>query len=185
MAYNERKTAQIAARLIGLSGASMNIVKLMKLLYLVDREALRRGHRPLTGDRMVSMPRGPVLSATYEVTNGMSTLAGGWSDWMTDRSNHKIALRGDCPARDDLDELSDNDLAVVDGVWEKFGPMGQWDLVEFTHQNCKEWVDPRGSSLPISYQDVLRAQGFSEGDAARVAAEIDHENELDRLFAGA
>jgi len=48
----------------------MNYLKLMKLLYLADRESMRRNGRPISGDRYVSMDHGPVLSQTLNLING-------------------------------------------------------------------------------------------------------------------
>jgi len=45
----------------------MSYLKLIKLLYLLDREALLRGGRPVTTDRYVSMANGPVVSRIYEL----------------------------------------------------------------------------------------------------------------------
>jgi uncharacterized phage-associated protein len=45
----------------------MAYIKLIKLLYLADREALLRWGRPITTDRHVSMPKGPVVSQIYDL----------------------------------------------------------------------------------------------------------------------
>jgi len=60
--FNERKATEAAARLLKLRGGTMSYMKLIKLLYLADREALLRWGRPISTDRYVSMDRGPVLS---------------------------------------------------------------------------------------------------------------------------
>jgi uncharacterized phage-associated protein len=65
--FNEAKATQAAARLLKLRGGSMSYIKLMKLLYLADREALIRWGRPITTDRYVSMDNGPVLSRIYNL----------------------------------------------------------------------------------------------------------------------
>jgi len=185
MAYKDRKTAQIAARILSIGDGTLNIVKLMKLLYLVDREALSSVHRPLTGDRMVSMPHGPVLSRTYEACQGVGNgAAGGWNSWIADRANHLISLREGVTAnREALDELSDLDIAMIDKVWNQFGGMNKWDLVAYTHNHCAEWVDPCGSSAKIDYETVLRAVGKSDDQAREIAREIEAENFLDATFA--
>ena len=67
--FNEAKAAQAAARLLKKRGGKMAYMKLIKLLYLVDREALRRWGRPVTTDRYVSMDHGPVLSSTLDLIN--------------------------------------------------------------------------------------------------------------------
>ncbi|MCO7487736.1 Panacea domain-containing protein [Stenotrophomonas maltophilia] len=185
MAYKDRKTAQIAARILSLGDGTLNIVKLMKLLYLVDREALSSTHRPLTGDRMVSMPHGPVLSRTYEASQGYGNgVVGGWNSWMADRANHLISLReGITATREALDELSDMDIVMIDRVWERFGAMNPWDLVTYTHNHCAEWVDPCGSSAKIDYETVLQAVGKPLEQAQEIAREIEAENFLDATFA--
>ena len=68
--FNERKVAQMAAFFLQQAGGTLNILKLMKLLYLSEREAMNRYGEPLSYDAMVSMPHGPVLSMTYECMNG-------------------------------------------------------------------------------------------------------------------
>ena len=60
--FDERKAAQAAVYLIKKRSDQINYMKLNKLLYLADRKALFEAGQPITGDRMVSMPKGPVLS---------------------------------------------------------------------------------------------------------------------------
>src|SRR5229473_2225152 len=60
--FNQTKAAQAAAVFLRLRGNKMSYLKLIKLLYLLDRTALDRWERPVTGDRYVSMKLGPVLS---------------------------------------------------------------------------------------------------------------------------
>src|SRR6185312_10095771 len=43
----------------------MHYLKLLKLMYLADREALLRWGIPISTDRYVSMDHGPVVSNTY------------------------------------------------------------------------------------------------------------------------
>jgi len=42
----------------------------MKLLYLAERRSFEKHGEPMIGDRLVSMPQGPVLSCTYNLMNG-------------------------------------------------------------------------------------------------------------------
>ena len=61
--------------------------------------------------------------------------------------------------------------------------MGKWEIRDWTHENCAEWKDPKGSSNPISYEALARALGFDEASAIELAAQIQAEQEIDRLFA--
>ncbi|HEV8430339.1 MAG TPA: Panacea domain-containing protein, partial [Pyrinomonadaceae bacterium] len=67
--FDETKTAQLAGVLLQLRGGRMHYMKLIKLMYLVDRAALLRWGSPITFDNYVSMPHGPVLSSTLDLIN--------------------------------------------------------------------------------------------------------------------
>lgn len=182
--FSERKAAQMAAFFLGQSqDGRMSHLKLMKLLYLADREAVRSFGWPISGDRLVSMPHGPVLSMTLNLMDGdVESHEGGWEEWISDKENHELSLRRPLDLSK-LDELAPAELDVLSTVWAKFGAMGKWEIRDWTHENCAEWKDPKGSSNPISYEALARALGFDEASAIELAAQIQAEQEIDRLFA--
>jgi uncharacterized phage-associated protein len=186
MSFNEAKTAQAAALVMSKCGSPINIMKLMKLLYLVDRASLAQHQMTITGDRMVSMPHGPVLSATLNVANGDSFSAErSWDRWIRDRSSYNVSLQKPVFNRNELDELSDMEVRLIEDVCGRYGHMDRWQLRDFTHdpQNCPEWVDPNGSSNPIQYATLFRAFGLSDEAVRELAAEQEEDAALDRLFA--
>lgn len=164
--FNERRTAQAAAFLLHSAGGELPLIKLMKLLYLAERESLREYGEPITGDKLVSMPHGPVLSKTYDHINGATaSCAGGWETWVADRAEHMLALRDASMIRapeKDLIELSESDIEILSKTWLTFGHWDQWKLVDYTHDNLAEWQDPDGSSLPITYERLFEVLGFSK-----------------------
>lgn len=181
--FNERKAAQMAAYLLHKRGGTMSHLKLMKLLYLVDREAMDRYGVPVSGDLLVAMPHGPVLSNTLNQMDGdVESSPGGWTHWIADKADYELTLRKPL-SPEDLDELSEAECEVLDAVWERFGSMGRWALRDYTHTHCPEWQDPQGSSHPISYYRVFRALGKSPQDARALSDRIESHNKLDRLFA--
>ena len=183
MMFNERKVAQVAAFFLDKRDGRMSNLKLMKLLYLADREAMWRYGAPISGDRMVAMPHGPVLSLTLDYMDGhLESSPGGWDDWVSDLENHELSLKRQV-SRDTLDELSEAEIDVLESIWSQFGRMSRWELRDYTHKHCSEWQDPNGSSLPIRYEDVFIALGRSEADATELSTRIDAERDLDRLFA--
>ena len=106
------------------------------------------------------MKHGPVNSKTYSFINGeYNPVEFGWSDFLSNRSNHRIGLAKHNLSVDDLDELSDADIQVLDRVWDQFGQMSQWQLVDWTHQtdNIPEWEDPVHSSYEIPVERMMRA----------------------------
>lgn len=181
--FNERKVAQMAAYLLSKEAGRMAHLKLMKLLYLSDREAMAQYGFPLSGDRMVSMPHGPVLSMTLNLMDGdIESAENGWEAWISDKENHELSTVRPVQ-RGELNELSAADIDILDAVWAKFGQMGKWQIRDWTHQHCPEWKDPNGSSQSIAYEDVFRALGRTEDQAAELAAHIEAERSIDRLFA--
>lgn len=182
--FNERKVAQMAAFFLGqTSDGRMSHLKLMKILYLADREAVRNFGFPISGDRMVSMPHGPVLSMTLNLMDGdVESGPGGWEAWISAKENHELSLRQSLNA-DSLDELAPAELEVLHTVWQQFGAMGKWEIRDWTHDHCPEWEDPLGSSNPISFERLARAVGFDAAAARELSDQIQAEQEIDRLFA--
>lgn len=166
--FNEQKAVQAAARLIQHSGGEMNYLALMKLLYLVDREALLRFGRPVTGDRVVAMKHGPVLSRVYDLISQNKQEAPE-SDW------HKFIPRPNAyvftikfSGIPETGELSEAELALIDEIYARFRGQDEWDLVDYTHR-LPEWRDPKNTSRSIPYEDILRGAGVSEKDIEAVA----------------
>lgn len=184
MTFNQVKTAQMAAWILSRCGSPMDIMKLMKLLYLSDRASFAKFGQSMTGDRMVSMPYGPVLSTTLNVMNGAGPrVHGGWDCWVSDRAGHRLALHDNCaPDRDSLDELSQADFDVLEEVCAQFGHFGTFELSDYTHLHCPEWEDPRGSSVGIKYETLFKALGKSEEQAAQLVANVEQDDELDLMF---
>lgn len=166
MSYDPRKAAQTIAYFAMKNGKHpLNVVKAVKLVYLADRESVAKTGFPIQDEPRVSMKHGPVNSNTYSFINGEYDPAEfGWSDFLSDRSNHRIGLAKPDLSVDDLDELSDADVQVLDSVWDKFGQMDQWQLVEWTHQtdNIPEWEDPGNSSYEIPVERMMRALSIQD-----------------------
>ena len=182
--FKEVKTAQVAAFFLAKApGHRMPHLKLMKLLYLADRESMRETGYPMSWDRLVSMPHGPVLSTTLNLINGyVEPSPGGWEDWVADKEDHQVSLRREVTT-DDLDELSPVEIDILGRVWQRFGEMGAWEIRNWTHDHCAEWEDANGSSRVIPYEKLAMAVGYDEKVAHEIAADIREQERLDQLFA--
>lgn len=178
--FSSERVAQLAAEFTRREGGTINVIKLVKLIYLSDRASLARYGAPITYDMLVSMDHGPVPSRTLDMINGYRSEA--WDRWMTGRRDHRLSLARTEFRRDDLDELSDADLEIVEEVWREFGRMNGWELSEYTHEHCPEWRDPRGSSIPIHERAIFRALGWSREDALQAQRAIREQRALDRAF---
>jgi uncharacterized phage-associated protein len=129
--FNEAKATQAAALLLKLRGGEMSYMKLIKLLYIVDRQALLRWGRPVTTDCYVSMDRGPVLSQTLDlITEGVApNQTSIWAEHISQPENYKVHLRKEAGT----EELSDAETALIDEVFHRFGAMNRWELVDLAH----------------------------------------------------
>lgn len=180
--FNERKAAHVATYFALKQGGAINVLKLMKLVYLGDREFLSRYDAPILHDRLVSMPKGPINSNVYNCASGQVD-AKVWDSYLVDAANHMIVCARSDLSPGDLNELSRAEIRVLDHVWAEFGHMNQWDLVQYTHDHCEEWEDPEGSSSTIPYERILKALG--KGMPSREIAErIEAERSVIRQMEG-
>jgi len=182
--FRDRKVAQIAAFFLSkVAESRMPLLKLMKLLYLADREAIREYGEPMSNDCAVAMPHGPVLSMTLDLVNGFTQSSPrGWSSYISDREDNDVALAR--PVDDsELDELSPAECDILERIWKEYGGMSKWALRDWTHNNCPEWQDPQGSSHPISVARIASAVGYRHEQSEDIATRIAEEQRIDRLFA--
>lgn len=184
--FSERKVAQMAAWFLAQAGGQMPVLKLMKLLYLADRESMNLYDAPMTFDFPVSMPHGPVLSRTLDLINGCQDFTeGGWEDWVQDRAGHRVEIKISPLKESMLGQLSQADLEILSAVWNRFGQMGQWQIRDYTHDQCAEWQDPQGSSRPIPFQAIAQALGRAREVAREIEQNIQAQIDLSGVLAGA
>ncbi len=171
--FEEEKTAQAAAYLVSLNGGHLNYMVLIKLLYLSDRQALIDTGVPITGDRMVAMPHGPVLSSTLDLINmGAPQHEGAtpWYQYLTEPTDYEVRTTRETGLK--TDELSQYEMGILKAVFAKFGRMNKWALRDYTH-GLPEWVDPQGSSFPIDPRKILESEGRSEDDVAEIVSDAE------------
>ena len=185
--FDERKAAQAAAYLLFRAGGQLPILKLMKLLYLAERESFKRYGDSITGDRLVSMPHGPVLSRTYDLSGGCeSSREGGWDTWVGDRSGYDVALKDASMIRSpehDLLALSDSDLECLAETWKQFGHWDKYRLRDYTHTDaCPEWVDPLGGSHDIPYARLLKAVGHSPAQVEALSRRLHEQRYINQAL---
>jgi uncharacterized phage-associated protein len=172
--FNERKATEAAVHLLFRRGGRMHYLKLLKLLYLADREALSRWGIPISHDNYVSMDHGPVLSQTYNlIRDGGSRF---WSEHISAPfGDYEICLTGEPPA---VQKLSPAEERLLDEIFDRYGCVNRWDLVDEMHK-LPEWRNPHGSRLPIDIKEILQALGESKEDIEAIVAELGYEYEID------
>jgi uncharacterized phage-associated protein len=68
--FESRKAAQISAYFADKEGGSIEKLKLIKLIYLAEREFVKRHGLPMLYDEFFSLKDGPVCSSTLNGING-------------------------------------------------------------------------------------------------------------------
>lgn len=67
MRYSESKATAVACFFLREAGGELEDLKLMMLMYLAAREAIRLRNVGITGDKCYSMKNGPVLTNTLKL----------------------------------------------------------------------------------------------------------------------
>ena len=151
------RALQASACLLRLDGKKMSYLRLLKLLYVADREWLGENGESIVGDRAVAMKQGPVLSTVYELIKGNASRAGEWDDFIH-TEGYAVELVKD-PGRG---KLSKGIVEKLAEVTERYRHLDDWELSELTH-GFREWADHfHGTASPIPWEDVLRAQNKPE-----------------------
>jgi uncharacterized phage-associated protein len=176
--FDEAKAAQAAAYLIGRQGGAMPYIKLLKLLYLADRESFLQSGYPITGARMVSMDKGPLLSEVYDCIAWEEPMIGPWRELVSAPVNYSVTLAGET----DFRKLSPYERELLDSVHKQFGHWDRWQLVSYTH-GLPEWRDPAGSATPIDVRIILSEAGRSDDEIEATAAQVESIWAMRRLTA--
>jgi uncharacterized phage-associated protein len=178
--FDEKKAVQSAVLLLNKNGGKMNYMKLIKLLYLAEREALDRFQRPIIGDSYCSLPKGPILSRVLDRINNEEE-PGNISEW-----GQHIATKGyDVVVQQEAgeDELSEIEISILEEIYDKFKGFNQYQMVDFCHRTLTEWNDPNGSSLPIPVENILAALGRTDDDIKAINNEVRIINRASEVFA--
>jgi uncharacterized phage-associated protein len=170
--FREDRVTQASAVLLKEAGGKMPYMLLVKLLYLADRESLKKFGYPITFDEYFSMELGPILSNTLNLikNRSLNESSSSWRKSISLPKNYYIELK-------DTDisygELSKVDIEILKSVYSKYGHMNRFELSRLLHKQLPEYkVTTRGNRYPITYHDILSALGDSEEEILRVEEEI-------------
>ncbi len=179
--FNYKKTIQAIATLLHQAGPSRadNYMRLIKLLYIADRESLKETGRPITGDRIVAMEQGPVLSRVLNLIKDQDVRSYEWNKFIA-KENYNIHLI-DEPGND---ELCPYEIQKLQDIWERYHLKDEWDMVKETH-TFPEWEknDPGKSSKSIPLTDILEAIGRKD-DLSQIEETARQTAAFDDFFGG-
>lgn len=170
--FRSLKAAQAAAFFAARQGASIEKLKLIKLLYLAEREFIARHAMPMFFDEYYSLQHGPICSSALNGINGeIDTDV--WSSLIR-ISGGKDVSAVQSAERDRLDEISPAEWAVLEHTWHSFGHLTAAQIRNYTHKHCPEYVEVSRGRSPIKMIEILEALGMKnarEVDASITAAQ--------------
>ena len=171
--FGTRKIVEAAGVLLRQEACRrMSYLRLLKLLYIADRESLRESGRPIVGTGAYAMKHGPVLSEVLDLVKGQHRDETVWSQFIR-RDGYAVVLESD-PG---VGSLSRYEIGRLTQTADEHRDLNDWELVEETH-GFQEWRENvvEGTSVAIPLADMVKAVGRDDElevilqDAERSAA---------------
>jgi len=176
--FSTQKTIQAVGVLLEFERTNrMGRLRLLKLLYMADRESLKETGRPLVGSRVVAMKHGPLHSEVLDLIHGQHLAQAEWSKFIRN-DGYQVELTQD-PGRS---TLSRYEIEKLTELSTRFAHREDWDVADVTHEfpeyrkNCEE-----GTSKTIPFRDILEAVGRA-GDAESILQDAKDKTTFDDVF---
>jgi hypothetical protein len=179
---NIEKLIQVCNYILKKYDYKLNYVKLIKELYLADKESLKSTTKTITGDVYVSMKNGVVLSKTYDLIKGSckdKTMQNLWNSRFTVDCHDLVALSEKIPES----ELSQFEKGILDKIDDEFHDYDYGQMIGYIHDNCPEWQDPGDTSIPIRLEDVLRSLNVPDDEIEWIVEENAVYDAEEKIFA--
>lgn len=129
-------------------------MRILKLLYIADRESIKKTGFPVTGDVFVAMEYGPTLSKLYDFVKQNRTDNSVWDEYIQKYNDYDIRL-----IKDPGDgKLCQYEIELLLNISNKYKEKTVWVVSDLTHE-FPEWAknNPGKSSKIIPLQDLLEA----------------------------
>ena len=174
---NERKVTDAVARLIERSGKDVDYLRIVKLIYLADRESILKRGIPIVGGKYFSMPLGPVISEVMDFVQQRN--APRWKEVISPRRGNALNLMSGTR----YDSLTSSEIGILDSTVEKFSEMSTEALVEWCHKNCPEYEEvASGGCKPIAIESMLQAERKRPAAIEKLVARARELTELNAIL---
>lgn len=137
----------------------MDKLKLIKLLYLSDRDCFLTDGHPITGDKPVAMDHGPVPTACLDVLNG--EIPSNAYSFLHVR-DAEVSLDPNPPSAP-AEPFTAEETSVLEQTMQKYGSLSTSQLYRLVHE-LPEYKDAHvpGTSTPITFAKILQHYGSEE-----------------------
>lgn len=170
--FDIEKLTQLTSYLLKKNNNRLNYTKVIKMLYLADKESFNIINHSITGDLYYALPQGPVLSNLLDLIKGkaVSKFQLYWDSRFTTDKYDLVLLNLNIPEG----KLSKFEKKVIDDLDNKFHDKSYTDLIEYVHDksNCPEWKNPTNHSrTPITTADILSSLGRTQSEIETIEQE--------------
>ncbi len=166
MNFREDKATALAVYFLRQADDGIEYLKLLKLMYLAERNAILKRGVSITGDSVFSMKCGPVMSATYDLIKGnwdwINFDHETWQKSISHPSKYVLGLKEDFELEVE-NVLSEFEIDIAQSIWAEFKDTDQWEIVEWMHKTFPEWQDTQ-SRIPIYFEDILEALDLDDNE---------------------
>ena len=160
-------------------------MKLVKLIYLLDRHSIAKRGIPVVGGVYYSMRNGPVTSELLDIVNAGKLACdsdSSWEQFISDRNGHEVALLGEPPS---INAVSESEIRLVDEIYAAHGSKNQWEIRDWCHENCGEWSPLQNGRENIQVEEIAANVGKSSSELQRISEEARESNLLTGAFVAA
>lgn len=156
--FEEERAGQAAAWLLRGHGEPMPALKVVALLYLVDRISFIESTYPLTGDEFVAAQDGPTLRTLRLLASGAPCSAGDeWRRYVQPVADDQWTHTHET----DFAALSEFDCERLGDVLVRYRT-ATYDELSESARCLPEWHPPDGALQPIDPAVILRHAGYEE-----------------------
>jgi uncharacterized phage-associated protein len=150
--FSAAKFIQACGVVLRFHGGQASYLRVLKLLYIAERDCLQQRGQPMIGGRLVAMKNGPLHSEGYDLIKGQHIAE---PDFFRCFERRLFSLR--MIQDPGVEELSPWEVERLDDACQRHAEQDDWELVEETHR-LPEWVSAYvpDTSKTIPLADVLR-----------------------------
>lgn len=169
---------QIVGWLLKLNNGSMNYIKLVLLIYIVDKKALKDYNYSISNDDIVLMKNGPVLCNTYNLikhTNENADIQGlnEWNKYFV-KTGYDLSFKENIKDKinnilsDDVLWLSDADIKIIEEVYRQYKDYTYSDIINLMHDEAEfpeiKWkqADMDSTGIPIDFITLMKSLNKSD-----------------------
>jgi uncharacterized phage-associated protein len=137
--FKAMKAAEAAMIFLQCEETERTVLKLVKLLYLAERESFKLRNLPIFGGNYFSLQHGPVPSEAYDLmkNEGLEKDQSQWDRFIPPRDGNTLTY---ISTKDPI-ALSDSEVRIIRCVHATHSDKTAWQLREWCHANIPEYEE--------------------------------------------